>query len=146
MTLRACMMSCGLEGRLKAGLKALGRHSTKVRVGGRIRVVESIDLDEALKKTAGQEHRWDYGVGLKGSSNTSTAWIEIHPASSADVGVFLSKLQWLKAWLHDHGSKACLAKASFHWIATAGVHIDSQSRRRLNQAGAVMPQKVVSIR
>jgi hypothetical protein len=146
MTLRACMTSCGLEDSVKVGLRALGRNSDRVEVIPPARASESVALDEALRTTAGQEHRWDYGVGLTGSSNTSTAWIEIHPASSKDVGVFLNKLQWLKAWLRKNASKACLAKASFHWVATAGVSIDEKRRRRLNQAGVVMPQKVVSIR
>lgn len=143
MTLKACMKSCGLEASLKVGLTALGKDSARVKCVGRVRPTESIALDESLKKTAGQDNRWDYGVGLAGSSQTRTAWIEIHPASSSEVGVFLKKLQWLKAWLRSHGTDACRGTASYHWVSTTGVYIDSKHRRRLNQAGIAMPKKTV---
>lgn len=145
MTLKACIESCGLEASLKVGLTALGKDSSRVKCAGRVRPTESIAVDESLKKTAGQDHRWDYGVGLAGSLHTHTAWIEIHPACSSDVGVFLKKLQWLKSWLRSHGASACCSKTSYHWVSTAGVYIDGKHRRRLNQAGVAMPKKTIQL-
>jgi hypothetical protein len=145
MTLKACMVARGLEKSLRPGLTALGSHSMKVKVTKPARATESIDLDKALAKTEGQSPRWDYGVGLAGSTTTRIAWIEVHPACSSDVRVILSKLAWLKKWLRRHGETDCLAKSSFHWIATASVCIDGKHRRRLNQAGMTMPKKSMEL-
>jgi hypothetical protein len=138
MSLRTCMTAQGLEAFLEPGLQALRAYSSRVALARDSRPIESIDLDAALAGSHGQDPRWDYGIGLAIDSVPHTAWVEVHPASSAEVKPFLAKLAWLKRRL---AFEACRGSKSFHWIATSGVSIDSSKRRLLASAGIRMPRQ-----
>lgn len=134
------MQARGLAAALKPGLRALGNHSSLVTVAQPRKPSHSVALDEALKEQFPNAPRWDYGIGLQSGRHDSVAWVEVHPATSGEVDTVLAKLKWLKAWLSESAGACQGAAMSFHWVATRGVHIDNQRRRKLNAAGLHMPQ------
>jgi hypothetical protein len=128
---------------MRPGLQALGARSAQVSVSAPGSATHSIDLDAALRAQYPSAARWDYGVNLKIGSSNTIAWIEVHHATSGEVGAVLNKLAWLKQWLNSAQDACCTSKtkSTFHWVATpAGVHIDTQRLRRLASAGLKAPQ------
>jgi hypothetical protein len=141
MTLAACLEARGLNDHLRAGLKALGPDSARVKIARPRRAAHSVALDAALAGALPHAPRWDYGIGLTAEGGAHVAWVEVHTATSSEVEAVLKKLAWLKQWLADGQDVCAQSVRSFHWVATdAGVHIDSARRRRLNAAGLRMPQ------
>jgi len=135
------MVARGLGGHLQPGLRALGPHSARVRVARPRQASESVALDDALKPAHPRDPRWDYGIGIKDGAREMVAWVEVHPATSAEVDAVLKKFAWLKRWLDTHEDACAALMSTFHWVATdSGVHIDAARRRRLNAAGLRMPQ------
>ena len=141
MSLVDCLNARGLGEHLCAGLRALGVNSKRVTVALPRKAAHSVALDDALRERFPQAPRWDYGVALERSDATEVAWIEVHTATSGEVDTVLTKLAWLKRWLANDQDACAAAGTSFHWVATdAGVHIDSERRRKLNAAGLEMPR------
>ncbi len=131
---------------MQDGLRALGSHSARVKVKPPRQASKSVALDDALKPAHPRDPRWDYGIGIRDGTQEMVAWVEVHPATSAEVDTVLKKFDWLKRWLDTH-EDACRAHTStFHWVATdSGVHIDQARRRRLNAAGLRMPQSQLQL-
>lgn len=109
-------------------------------------------MDGALAETRPNEPRWDYGIGhrVRESGEERAVWVEIHPASSKNVGEVLEKLAWLKRWLEEEApdldriTNASRGEKSFVWVATrAKVAIPKTSRqaRQLAQAGLDFPTR-----
>lgn len=145
MSLHQCMQARGLEGALREGLRALGRHSRCVEVTAPRRPSHSVALDEALKAQFPEAPRWDYGIGLTNGNASAIAWIEVHPATSSDVDKVLAKLQWLREWLKQSNDACGNVDGSFHWLATGGVHIDPVRLRKLNAAGLQRPRSILKL-
>ena len=116
----------------------------------------SIDLDSALAKQPDHANaaRWDYGLGYRPAGGREQAvWVEVHSATTREVGAVLKKLQWLKDWLNDGAGR--LKRMTDHadpnirfvWIASAGVKISQNSRqaRLLSQNALQKPKKQLSL-
>jgi hypothetical protein len=140
------------------GKQALkGEHRRLIICGDDARITGSLDLDSALAilPKYAQSPRWDYGVGHRMVNGHECAiWVEVHSASTGEVGTVLRKLTWLKSYLaqecqalwemtlrQDQQAKA------FVWVASGGVHINRNSpqARRLAQAGLGWPQKILRL-
>jgi hypothetical protein len=144
MSLADCLDSRGLSQHLQSGLQALGKHTTCVEMRNR-KATASVNLDAALKKSAQNAPRWDYGIEAMDGSQSTCVWIEVHPATSSEVKTVLEKLRWLRVWLKQ--SSTCRAVThEFHWVATAaGVHIDTARQRQLAAAGLKMPKRRIPL-
>jgi hypothetical protein len=131
------------------GLQALGNDSSRVQFASTRSLVGSVALDNALRARYPDVPRWDYGIGLKKSRRVSAVWIEIHPASTSEVGTVLRKLQWLKDWLKTRAPalQKLTGVRSYFWVATSGVHIrqGSPQARQLQLAGLSLPRKRVTL-
>jgi hypothetical protein len=140
------------------GKQALKReHRELITCVDDARITGSLDLDSALAAMPqyAQSNRWDYGVGHRLANGHECAiWVEVHSASTGEVGTVLRKLSWLKGYLvqecqtlwgmtirQDRKTKA------FVWLASGSVHINRNSpqARRLAQAGLDWPQKVLRL-
>ena len=146
-----------VEGAYRSGKRALaGTYRSRVTCSEPRRLTGSIDLDSALSGEPGYANapRWDYGIGYKPRRSPERAiWVEVHPASTSNVGEVISKLNWLRTWLRENTPQlASLTIADgpirpFVWMATAAVHIprNSPQARRLNTAGLDMPRRILRL-
>lgn len=142
---RACGIGSDLFCDGKQALASAHRPAVEAAQGWRF--IKSINLDEALRNRFPEDSRWDYGLELKASSGrVQIDWIEVHPASSPrDVESMIRKKNWLIACLQRAGSCPLPASTNLHWIATGGVRIDTQRRRKLAAAGLRMPQEKLKL-
>lgn len=141
-----------------AGKQALkGEHSELITCGDGARITGSLNLDGTLAALPqyAQSPRWDYGVGHRLANGHECAiWVEVHSASTGEVGTVLRKLIWLKGYL----AQECQAlwgmtirqdrkTEAFVWLASGSVHINRNSpqARRLAQAGLSWPQRVLRL-
>ena len=141
----------------RSGKQALSRsYRTRVTCVDPRRLTGSIDLDSTLagEREHSNEPRWDYGIGYKPTRAAERAiWIEVHSASTKNVGEVIGKLTWLRTWLRDvapHLKSLTVADVRvppFVWIATGGVRIprNSPQARRLSTEGLSMPRKVLQL-
>ncbi|WP_155815911.1 hypothetical protein [Rhodothermus marinus] len=127
------------------GLQALPKRArAKLKYRDSRKLTGSIDLDGALADVCPNAPRWDYGLGIADASGREQAlWIELHPATTSEIGVVLQKLAWLKNWLRTHGKAlgGITEPGAFYWLATDGVHIQrgSPQARKLSQSGLKAP-------
>jgi hypothetical protein len=133
-----------------AGLKALTAAHRKRIQQGEARILGSINLDGALCQRYPNEPRWDYGIGIQKGNKPYAIWVEVHPANTSNVSEVLLKLRWLKGWLSGQATQLHALtppQRAYHWIATDGVHITSNSpeARQLAQAGLTMPREVLKL-
>lgn len=113
-----------LRGAYCKGLQALNEDcKAKVEATDTRLLYGSVDIDMATRDKYPQASRWDYVVCYHGA----LYFIELHPARATNVKEVLNKLKWLKSWLKDK-DRLGQTKKSYHWIATNGVHIQSESR------------------
>lgn len=127
-------------------------HAQKVECGKANRISGSIDLDSALSDLPAyaQSPRWDYGLGYQPPTGREVAvWIEVHSASTGEVGAVLRKLAWLKSFLRNECEDlwqltiaACDYREPYVWVASGAVHINKNSRqaRQLSAAGVAWPK------
>lgn len=141
-----------VSGAYKPGKRALGGYSGKI-LSRRGSFTGSIDLDTALKRHPhGQGNPWDYGLGYELAAKERAIWLEVHPASDGEVGVMVKKLEWLRAWLKDHGKDLRALTGSgiadtYFWAATNGVAItpNSPQARKLASSGMSMPRNAITL-
>ena len=111
----------------QAGLQALGSDSKFIRCSTPRRIAGSINVDATLSSARPNEPRWDYGIGWKRHDGEEAIWVEVHPASTAEVSRMIAKYQWLRRWLRTDAqplnSITHTESQPFYWIATHGVHI-----------------------
>ncbi len=147
--LETCLVrGCGIETpSVCEGKQALAsEHGRVVEAARGWRFAKSINLDQALRRRFPNDSRWDYGVELKAPNRSPRIdWIEVHPASSSEVETMIQKKKWLISLLERAGSCPLPASTNLHWLATGGVHIDAQRRRRLQAAGLRMPEKTLRL-
>lgn len=140
---------------VKPGKQALTRtHANQVgckRNGG---LTASIDLDNALHSDPryAQEPRWDYGLGYRMEGGNEVAiWVEVHSATTGEVGVMLKKLEWLRAYLreecNDLWKLTLAAERPYHWVASKGVAIlaNSPQARRLSRSALAFPRSALTL-
>lgn len=113
----------------KTGLRALGKHSSKISVSDTQKLSGSIDIDSCTQKKYPQSNRWDYCFGYNGEA----FFVEVHSANSSQVSVVLKKLEWLKDWLNYKATEIDKMKSknrpAFYWIQSAGFAIPPTSRQ-----------------
>lgn len=137
----------------RAGKQALAAaHALQVVCADTKRISGSIDLDSALAALPvhAQSPRWDYGLGYRPPTGKEVAvWVEVHSASTGEVGAVLRKLAWLKSFLknecHDLWqltTAACDHREPYVWVASGAVHINKNSRqaRQMSAAGISWPK------
>lgn len=109
----------------KAGLSALGTHASKISVASTSLIEGSVDIDSCTTAKYPNANRWDYVFAYHGKAY----FIEVHSANTSEVRTVLSKLQWLKNWLHNHATEInkLKAKNSFYWIQSKGFAIPKTS-------------------
>src|SRR5579885_1606851 len=130
----------------RAGLQALPKRDADcIQCANTKRLTGSVNVDDALKATEPNAPRWDYGIGHRRGNNEVAIWVEVHPASSDGIKDMLSKLKWLKGWLHRKAPKlAALTQNDYYWVATdATIAITPASRqaKRLAAAGLRGPMR-----
>ena len=120
----------------KAGLSALGKHSSKVSVSDTKFLQGSLDIDTCTSSKYPNSNRWDYAFAYKGE----TFFIEVHSANTIEVKTVLKKLQWLKDWLHKKAPEINRLKAKsqhpFYWIQSKGFEIPKTSPQYRAAEGA----------
>lgn len=128
---------------LQAGLKALGRYSTRITTSQPSLLEGSVDLDNCLKAKYQNAPRWDYALSHK----SSVYYIEVHPASTSQVKVVIAKLNWLKGWLRHTALVNLKGQSSYHWISTDKVTISKRSKysRILAKSGVKYPVRVLHL-
>jgi len=158
MTFHQAAQKCPLPvcNAILPGKKALeARHRQQVNCREPERLTSSINLDQTLQQVPNHRNsnRWDYGVGYKPEQGPERAvWIEVHPASTSEVGAVLRKLDWLKRWLESEARALQQITITdrqlkaYHWLATeTGVHIrpGTPQDRRLRAAGLDSPRRKI---
>lgn len=111
----------------REGLRAMGHNSVKVSVMGRDGLMGSCDIDGCTNGLYPEAARWDYVIGYK-----QKAWfVEVHSASTSNVGDMIKKVEWLEQWLKTKGQKlAAIRKDYIHyWIPSGKVCITKSSRQ-----------------
>lgn len=115
----------------------------------------SINLEEALNNNPARagDRKWDYGIGFAKGSGDAACWVEVHPASSGEVTVFIEKVAALKSFLNEPLSARLKelalraeAEARYQWVSTRGDHLTALDVRRLNQAGLFRPVRRAALR
>lgn len=87
-----------LKGYFYNGLNALTSADKRhVKVPNTSLIKGSLALDNAAKQDMPDNYRWDYAIDYNGN----VYFLEIHPASTSEIGTMINKvdglLQWLKA-------------------------------------------------
>lgn len=137
----------------RVGKQALAPgHAQQVECGQANRISGSVDLDAALANIPAhaQAPRWDYGLGYQPPTGREVAvWVEVHSASTGEVGAVLRKLAWLKLFLQNEcqdlwqlTTAACDYREPYVWVASGAVRINRNSRqaRQLSAAGVAWPK------
>jgi hypothetical protein len=142
-----------LPGACEDGLQALEKKDRgRVNCKDPRRLAGSVNLDEALKRVDPNGNRWDYGIGVRRKGGKEEVfWVEVHPASTSDVGKVLTKLEWLDDWLSKKAPalRKLTAKNGYVWIASGEVDIrllkGSSRGRLLAEAGLEFPRQRLRI-
>ena len=138
----------------RPGKQALiAAHARQIQCGDEHRILGSIDLDAALAPLPAfaQLSRWDYGIGYRPplQQKEVAVWVEVHSASTGEVGAVLRKLAWLKNFLKSEcvplwnlTHEAAKHFDQFIWVASGAVHINKNSKqaRQLSAAGLRWPR------
>jgi hypothetical protein len=119
---RAVEQTPDLKGAWREGLKAL-REIDRNRVDAQDtrRIKGSVDVEEALVASYPGERQWDYAVGFHPTNlggEVVVYRLEVHPAKDGEVRVVLEKLQFLKKWLRERGTKLNTMRRAFIWVSS----------------------------
>ncbi len=126
-----------LDEALRDGLQALSRRARAKISTQRPRAVRgSVDLDTHLSEKYPKAPRWDYAIGVAqgGGVDDRVVYVELHRAQTSEVQTVLNKKEWLRSWLRSKAPDLDALPASYHWIATSGVHITRGSPQFRNLA------------
>ncbi len=120
---------------IQPGIQALSRADRRrIELSQANFVVDSIALDAALKDEHPSTARWDYWIGVRGSTGPLVA-VEVHPATHGEVKGVIAKKHWAAGVANKHMSDKSVA--AWYWIASGKTSITSNSResRQLANAG-----------
>ena len=102
-------------------------------------ITGSLNLDATLMSTYPNEHRWDYGVGVRKRGRSEyVVWVEVHSAATAHgADEVCRKHRWLKQWLTASAPLLKRMTDQYVWIASGKVAIPKNcpQRRRLASQG-----------
>jgi len=125
---------------IQIGLSAIRRTDrSKINCPNSRNINGSVDIDSCLASEYPHCNRWDYAIGY----NHKCYFVEVHPASTSEIGTMINKLNWLKTWLRNQSSPLLSNHAGFHWIASGNVSISkgSPQARKLAASGLVGPKR-----
>jgi hypothetical protein len=132
-----------IAGCLKSGLQALGPNSRKVEVNSTRDLTGSVDIDSCVAASYPNDSRWDYVFGYK----DRIYYVEVHPGTTGEVKVIISKLNWLKQWRKHSatGLEASWHSSSYHWVSSGKTAITKNSKysRMLVQRGISGPDSML---
>jgi hypothetical protein len=117
------------------GLGALKKsHKKLVDVNVRASFLDSLEIDEGLKRGNEGSHRWDYLLGDGESS--LVVGLEPHSAYTGEVSTVIAKKNAAKGQLRDH-LKPGGTIAAWFWVASGKVDFAPHDKviRRLEQEG-----------
>ncbi len=119
---------------VKDGLQALEREHRKMIADAiRIEFVDSLDLDEAMRKGNDQANRWDYLLGHESSGEI--VGLEPHSAKSAEVTTVIRKRQAALDQLRGHLRPGAHV-TRWYWVASGTVDFMPLSKATLRLAEA----------
>lgn len=109
----------------RAGLSAMGAHTSKISVASTLLIEGSVDIDTCTTAKYPNSYRWDYVFAYDGKAY----FVEVHSANTSEVRTVLNKLKWLKDWLNHHATEInkLKAKTPFYWIQSKGFAIPKTS-------------------
>ena len=113
------------------GLQALESKDKKhVACDDSFTLTGSVYLDELLRDDYPSDSRWDYGIGVGiDAVDDRIVWLEIHPASTANIPEVLKKHAWLKRWLTDSATALRKMPAVYVWAASGRVAIAHHAKQ-----------------
>lgn len=119
-----------LNTKLKKGIQAVKSGDKKfIAVNLRTRFSDSIDIDEAFRKTHGKQNRWDYLLG--DSRNNKIVGLEPHSATDGEISVVINKRKSCRAQLGPHLKQGSNVSAWF-WVASGKIDFTIMDKARLN--------------
>ena len=128
----------------KAGLTALGKHSSKVHLTNTRACNGSINIDACVGSIYPNENRWDYAFSYR----SAVYFVEVHPAQTNEVDAVLLKLAWLKRWLESDVPDIATLKTErpYYWLCSGSFNIlkTAPQYRRAVQAG-ILPISTLKI-
>lgn len=134
-----------VKGAFVSGLGGLGPNRTKITLTDSRRCEGSLNIDDTVTAKYPNDSRWDYALSYKGE----VFFVEVHSANTGEVSAVLRKLDWLKAWLHQHAPEINKLKATsrtpFLWVQSNGNHIlkKSPQERLIAEAGLKPVARVI---
>jgi hypothetical protein len=136
MTTKSALLGTStLHAGIREGLGALEKtHKQLIDEKIRASFVDSLDIDEGLKKGNEQENRWDY---LLGHGETSVVvGLEPHSAYTSEVSTVIAKKSSARKQLQGH-LKPGSTIAAWFWVASGKVDFVPHEKvvRRLDQEG-----------
>lgn len=134
---RAC---AALSEHYQVGLQALRQADRRhIQVSKPRQLTGSVDVDSALALTLPNDPRWDYAIGhrVPGDGRETVHWIEVHPASDAEVNAIEAKLDWLVNWVIRHAAALSAMRRRYVWVSSGNTHLThtAPSLKRLAQRG-----------
>lgn len=126
------------------GLQALSQSNrSHVQAGQSRKLTGSVDLDDTLRSIYPNDPRWDYAIGYQSDAeNEIIYWLEIHPATDAEVRVVLQKLDWLRNWMKEMAPALCDFTGKYVWLSSgktaftpSGMHKKKLAQKGLIHAG-----------
>lgn len=132
---RALRTGSSLVPSVRDGLGALAPpHRACLDPASRSGFADSLDIDEGLRESHGQEHRWDYILGH--SASEALVGVELHAAEQGEVSTVIKKRSAALDQLRPHLREG-VKVAKWLWVASGKVHFANTEkvRLRLDQNG-----------
>jgi hypothetical protein len=125
----ALLQGSALVTSVEDGLGAVKRaHTTYFDEAVREEFGDSLDLDEAMQKTHGQENRWDYLLGHGPSAEV--IGLEPHSAKTDQISTVIAKRKAAMSQLSGHLKPGAQVKA-WLWVASGNVDFADTERARI---------------
>jgi hypothetical protein len=138
LTFREAVKAIGLEHVYYDGLQALSKTDrARLDVHPKVKLTGSIDLDAALQDTHPNDPRWDYAIARRPPNGELIHWVEVHPATDAEIKTVLAKFEWLQGWLRTQGKALVKFESEFIWISSGKTAFSpiSHQRRKMSERG-----------
>jgi len=138
LTFREAVKSIGLQRAYHDGLQALSKTDrARLEVHQNVKLTGSIDLDAALQDAHPNDRRWDYAIARRPPNGELIHWVEVHPATDAEIKTVLAKFEWLQDWLRTQGKALVKFESEFIWISSGKTAFSpvSHQRRKMSERG-----------
>lgn len=147
MTFKSAVRQTAEITTFEKGLRAIkGEHRLKFDCKPTCRWCGSVNLEDNLKYLYPSKPQWDYAIGIKiNGSPEQSAFVEVHPADTANVTEILRKKEALDFWLSNKAPALRMMPCKgFFWLSTDGIHIlkNSRQNRLLAQSGIIVKSKL----